>query len=124
MLTPYLTYADARAAIAFYESSFGATLNGEPWIDDQDRVGYAHLLIGDGHLFLSDEYPEIDVLGPASRGGATGSIVLSTPDADAVFDRAVGKGATVANPMTDQPHGRTGKLVDPFGHVWHVHRSR
>ena len=123
MLTPYLTVDDAHAAITFYETAFGAHVQGDPWVDADGRVGYVALAIGGAALALSDEYPEIGVLGPRTRGGATGSLVLADADADALFDRAVAAGAVVANPMTDQPHGRTGKLVDPFGHVWHVHQA-
>ena len=29
-------------------------------------------------------------------------------------------GATVARPLRDEPFGRTGDVLDPFGHRWSV----
>ena len=44
---------------------------------DDGRVGFAELQIGDARLMISDEYPEIDVLGPQSRGGTTVGLVIN-----------------------------------------------
>ena len=32
--------------------------------------------------------------------------------------RAESAGATVERPATDAPYGRTGVIVDPYGHRW------
>ena len=34
--------------------------------------------------------------------------------------RAVAAGATVVRPLKDEPYGRTGKLRDPYGHIWFI----
>jgi PhnB protein len=43
------------------------------------------------------------------------------PDVDATFKLALAEGATVQRPVQDQFYGdRTGSIVDPFGHIWHL----
>jgi predicted enzyme related to lactoylglutathione lyase len=70
---------------------------------------------------LSDEHPEIDVLGPESRGGSTVALHIVLPDVDAVVARAVDNGAFLERPVDDQPYGeRSGIIRDPFGHRWFV----
>jgi len=116
-VTTYLLVAGAARAIDFYREAFGATeLSRMPM---GDKLGHAEIAIGDTHLMLSDEWPEMGLLGPAARGGPTSSFVLYGADADAAFARAVGAGATVEREVADQPWGdRMGVVVDPFGHRW------
>lgn len=48
-----------------------------------------------------------------------GACYLVTPDPDAIFERAVGAGATVLRPMVDQDYGgRGGTVRDPEGNQW------
>src|SRR3954447_9557068 len=54
---PYLSVANARDAIGWYIDTFGASLIGELHEMDDGRVGHAELQIGDGVLYLADEYP-------------------------------------------------------------------
>jgi PhnB protein len=68
---------------------------------------------------LSDEYPEMGVVGPQALGGTTFSIHLHVDDADAWIARAVEAGATIVRPATDAFYGERGGTVrDPFGHEW------
>jgi predicted enzyme related to lactoylglutathione lyase len=46
------------------------------------------------------------------------SLHLAVPDVDAAVARAADTGATVERPPADAPYGRTGVVVDPFGHRW------
>ena len=118
--TPYLAVRDAARAIEFYKVAFGATESSERHIESDGRVGHAEFTIGDAQIFISDEFPEIGVRGPQSLGGASSSIVLEVEDADAIFNQAIAAGATVVRPLKDEPYGRTGKLADPFGHIWFI----
>src|SRR4029450_419063 len=43
---------------------------------------------------------------------------LTVPDVDAAVERARAVGATVERPATDAPYGRTGVILDPYGHRW------
>ena len=72
-------------------------------------------------IMMADEHPEIDVLGPTTRGGTTVSFVVYVPDVDAVYAHAVEAGAVAERPVQDQFHGsRAGWLSDPFGHRWSI----
>jgi PhnB protein len=118
----YLIVDDAARAIEFYTRAFGAQeLYRLPMKDAQGRekVGHAEIRIGDTCLMLSDEWPDLDCLGPNSRGGATTSFVIYGPDADAAWQRAVDAGARADRPVKEEFWGdRMGTVVDPFGHKW------
>ena len=116
-VTPYLVVDDAAKAIDFYKRAFGAQ---EVFrMPMGDKIGHAEVKIGDSHVMLADEFPELGHLGPKSRGGATSSIVLYVEDVDRSFKQALDAGATERQPITDQFWGdRMGTLVDPFGHPW------
>jgi uncharacterized glyoxalase superfamily protein PhnB len=116
-LIPYLSVRDARAAIDWYTDAFGARLVGDPYVMDDDRIGHAALEIGDAMLFLADEHPELGLTGPR-EGAVSVSLHLSVADVDGAVERARGLGATVERPPTDAPYGRTGVVVDPYGHRW------
>ena len=118
-VTPYIIVDGAEEAIDFYKQAFGATeILRMPM---GDRIGHAEIKIGDSHVMLADEFPERDIRGPKSRGGATSSLMIYLPDVDAAFQRALDAGGRVDGDMTvkDQFYGdRSGTLVDPFGHKW------
>jgi uncharacterized glyoxalase superfamily protein PhnB len=116
-LIPYLVVRDARGAIAWYGEVFGAHLAGDPYVDDDDRIGHAELDIGGVPLYLADEYPELGLSGPGDGSSAV-SLHLTVVDVDGVVGRAAVCGATVERPAADTPHGRTGVVVDPYGHRW------
>lgn len=116
--TPCLAVRDAARAIEFYARAFGAetTLR----LDQPDgRVGHAELQIGGARFALADEFPEVGHVGPQTLGGTTVSLAVYVADVDALVDRAVAAGATLARPIKDEFYGdRTAHLVDPFGHRW------
>ena len=118
-LVPYLSVRDGVAALAWYTEVFGAieTLR---YVDDNDgRVGHAELTIGGGRFNLADEYPEMDIVGPATLGGTSVALMLDVVDVDHTYGRAIEGGATSPRPPEDQAHGhRTATVIDPFGHRW------
>jgi PhnB protein len=74
---------------------------------------------------LADEYPDFGALSPASVGGTPVSIHLYVDDVDRTVERAATAGATVLRPVKDEFYGdRSGMIVDPFGHKWHVATHR
>lgn len=116
-LTPHLVVAGAEAAIAFYAQAFGAeeVLR----MPMGDRIGHAEMRIADSIFMLADEFPEMDIVGPKTRGGATSSLLIYTDDVDALFARALAAGATEERAPVDEFWGdRRGTIVDPFGHRW------
>lgn len=116
-VTPYLAIDGAADAIDYYVRAFGATeVMRMPM---GDKIGHAEIRIGDSHVMLSDEFPDMDVLGPKTRGGATATLMIYLTDVDAAFDRAIEAGGTVERGVADQFYGdRSGTLIDPFGHRW------
>ncbi len=72
---------------------------------------------------MADESPEHQNFSPESLGGGTVRLVLTVPDPDAVFARAVAAGARAVDPVSDKDYGwRVGRVVDPFGHHWEIGR--
>ncbi len=119
-LTPYLTVDNAAEAIRFYKKAFGAEEVMKLRAPD-GKLGHVEMKIGDSPFMIADEYPEMDMVGPRKRGGATSGLVVYVDDADLFFDRAVRAGATVIRGVEDQFYGdRSGQLEDPFGHRWTI----
>lgn len=116
-LTPYLVVRDARGAIDWYGDALGARLVGDPVVMDDDRIGHAELDVGGACLYLADEFPELGLSGPGD-GKPPVSMHLTVGDVDTAVDRAAGCGATVERPPADGPAGRTGVVIDPYGHRW------
>jgi PhnB protein len=123
-ITPYLAFRDAAKAIEFYRKAFDAVEQGR--LNEAGKVSHAEILIHGVRIYLSDEYPEIDVRSPGTIGGSPVMLVLDVDDADSVFNQAIAAGATETRPLEDSFDGalRTGKLVDPFGHRWMVTTQR
>ncbi|WP_437973875.1 VOC family protein [Sorangium sp. So ce295] len=121
-VSPYLTVDDARAAIAFYQRAFGATVVAEQPTPDGKKLIHAALLVNGGLVMLSDDFPE--QCGGVSRtpkafGGTAVTLHLDLPDVDATWKSAVEAGASVEMPLADMFWGdRYGIVTDPFGHRW------
>lgn len=122
-LTPYLNVADAAAAISFYAEVFGAVPRGEVHVMDDGRIGHAEVELDGDVLMLADEFPELGLVGPHTRGGVSQSLHLTVRDVDAVVARAVAAGGRLEREPADTPHGRTGVVVDPAGHRWMVQQD-
>ena len=119
-VTPYLTIKNAGAAIEFYKQVFGATEKMR-MAEPDGKVGHAEIEIGNARIMISDEYPELGVLGPQTLGGTTTGFHILVEDVDAVFSAAIAAGAIEHKAVSDQFYGeRSGKLADPFGHVWYI----
>jgi PhnB protein len=117
-VTPYLIIKGAARALDFYQRAFGATeLMRIPGPGDQ--IGHAEMLLGDSHIMLADECPQMNALSPQTLGGSAVLLHLYVPDADAMFAQAIAAGATVEQPMENKFYGdRSGSVLDPFGHRW------
>ena len=122
---PYLRVRGAADAIAFYTRALGAKELFRLVDPSDGRVGHAELSLGEGLvLMLSDEYPEMGIVGPEGPGRGGMSIHLHVDDADATLARAKEAGATIAREPSDQFYGeRSGRFIDPFGHTWDVGHS-
>ncbi|MEE4021972.1 VOC family protein [Gordonia sp. PKS22-38] len=114
---PYLTVADARAAIDWYVAHLGARLRGEPIVMDDGTIGHAELEMGGGAVYLAEEFPDMGMRGP-QPGQVSVSLMLAVDDADAAVSAAERGGAAVTREPFDGHGQRSGTIVDPFGHRW------
>jgi PhnB protein len=119
-VTPYLIINGATEAIEFYKQAFGATeLFRFP--APGGKIGHAEIKIGDSPIMLADEHPDMGYKGPQALGGSPVSLMIYVEDVDTVFNRSVTAGATVKEAVQDKFYGdRSGSVVDPFGHIWHL----
>ncbi|UBF27505.1 VOC family protein [Kovacikia minuta CCNUW1] len=116
-VTPSLAIKGAASAIEFYKQAFGAT-EIMRLAETDGTIGHAELQVGDSRIMLADENPDYNA-SPQSLGGSSVIIALYVEDVDKVIDQAVAAGAKVVFPVQDQFYGdRSGRIVDPFGHVW------
>jgi uncharacterized glyoxalase superfamily protein PhnB len=120
-LTPFLVCSPATEAIGFYEEVFGAKQ-----VSRMDGPGgtvlHAELDLGDGRLQLADPNEQFGLVVPDRTGDSvSSSICIYVPDVDAVFAKAVERGATVREkPDTFVTGDRFASIYDPFGHRWAV----
>ncbi|MEL6586130.1 MAG: VOC family protein [Pseudomonadota bacterium] len=109
-LIPYLTYADAKAAMAFLSAAFGFEIiqafDGEDGrlVHGEMRCGAAIIMLGSGE----------DVAKAASPG-----LYLVVEDVDAHYLRAQAAGAQIVYPPEDTEFGtRRYRVRDIEGHEW------
>jgi uncharacterized glyoxalase superfamily protein PhnB len=114
---PYLSVANARAAIAWYTDAFDAVLVGDPIVMDDGRIGHAEIAIDDGVLYLADEHPELGLKAPAP-GAVSVSLMLHVADTDAALQKARERGAAVEREIYENYGTRNATIIDPFGHRW------
>jgi PhnB protein len=120
-LAAMLSVRHGARAVEFYKSAFGAT---EAFrLEAPDGAVVCRLSIHGSEFWVADESPEHQNFSPESLGGGTVRLVLTVPDPDAVFARAVAAGARAVDPVSDKDYGwRVGRVVDPFGHHWEIGR--
>ena len=121
-VTPHLVFEDAAAAIDWYKKGFAAEETGRA-VGPDGRIMHAEIRIGDSILYLNDAMG--GGKGPKALGGSPIGLWIYTADADALFNRALSAGATVApgpmGQMQDQFWGdRCGTLIDPAGYQWTI----
>jgi PhnB protein len=112
--------SDGAAAISFYQKVFGAKERMR-MPGPGGRVGHAELEFGESMIMLADEAPEHHAVAPGDGDDRSVSVLIYVPDVDAVVKQAKAAGARVVQPIENKFYGdRSGSLMDPFGHVWHV----
>ena len=121
-LIPCAIVRDAAKAIEFYKDIFGATELMRMNYPDSPKIAHAEIKIRNHVLMLGDENPQMGALAPQPTAPPPpASVMLYVDDVDAVFNKAVGKGAKSMMPPMDMFWGdRYGKFIDPFGHLWGV----
>ena len=118
VVMPMLVCRDVAAEIDFCKNTFGALeIVRRPAADGS--VAHAALTIGGAMVMIEAEFPVLSSRAPQPDGSSPVVIYVYVEDVDAVVTRAVAAGAQVLMPVQDQFWGdRTGKIIDPSGHVW------
>jgi len=113
---------NAVQAIEFYQAVFGAKVLARLDYPGTAKVAHAELLIRNHVLMLGDENAEIGAAAPPANGGyPPASIRIYVPDVDAVYQRAMERGARSLSAPAEMFWGdRYAKFVDPDGHLWSV----
>jgi PhnB protein len=117
--TTCLIVRDGARAIEFYKSAFGAA-ELMRHADPSGHIVHAEVRVGDTRIALAEEEGDYN-RSPQTLGGSSTVMQLYVDDVDSFAARAVAAGAKVIFPIADLFYGdRTGRLADPFGHLWIV----
>ena len=87
-----LSVRNGARAVEFYKSAFAA-LEVFPW-SAPDGAVVSRLSVEGAEFWVADESPEHANFSPETLGGGTVRMILTVPDPDAMFARAVAAGAT------------------------------
>lgn len=119
-VTPYIIVRNAARALDWYKSVFGAQEELRFPAPD-GKIGHAEIKIGDSHIMLADEFPQMNAVSPETIGGTASALMIYVEDVDSVFNKAVAGGAKVKQELQDKFYGdRNATFYDPFGHQWTI----
>jgi PhnB protein len=120
VVMPMLVCRDAAAEIDFCKATFGAVeLVRRPGPDG--TVAHALVTIGPAMVMIEGEWPTLASRAPLPDGSSPVVIHVYVEDVDKAVERAVACGAKVLLPVKNQFWGdRTGRILDPSGHVWTI----
>ena len=103
---PRIFTPDVAGLVAFLKDVFDAT--GEPGADRPTE-----LRIGDSIVLISD--------GGGIRESTSSFHYIYVADADAIYHRAVARGAEAIEQPTDMPYGdRRATIRDPWKNIWQI----
>src|SRR6266513_4469465 len=90
-IAPWLSVRNSARAVDFYKSAYGALEVFRR--EGPDGSVVARLSVDGAEFWLGDESPEHGNFSPESLGGGTVRMILTVPDPDAMFAKALAAGA-------------------------------
>lgn len=117
-IAPMLSVRNGARAVEFYREAFGAEILYR--FDDSAGSVVAKLGVSGAEFWVADESPEHGNFSPESLGGGSVRMVMTVPNPDASFARAIAAGARQVWAVTEEYGWRIGRVVDPFGHHWEI----
>ena len=98
-IAPMLSVRGGATAVEFYKAAFGAI---EVFrVEDPAGAVVSRLSVEGAEFWVADESPEHANFSPETVGGGTVRMILTVPDPDAMFARAVDAGARSVVPVED-----------------------
>ena len=116
-LAPWLTVADGSRAAAFYTAAFGAIETYR--LEAPDGALILRFSVGDAEFWVSGG-PAEGLKESTPLGADTIRMILTVPDPDTFFARALAAGASEVFPVGEGHGWRLGRLIDPFGLHWEI----
>jgi PhnB protein len=113
---PWLSVRNGARAIEFYKAAFGAVEVHH--VENPAGEVVSRLKVEQAEFWLSDD----DKCSPQTLGECSARMILTVPDPDAMFARALVAGAKQVFEVSEGHGWRVGRLVDPFGHHWEIGR--
>jgi PhnB protein len=90
-IAPMLSVRHGARAVEFYKSAFGAI---EVFrVEDPSGAVVSRLSVDGAEFWVSDESPQHANFSPESLGGGSVRMILTVPDPDAMFAKALAAGA-------------------------------
>lgn len=112
-ITQYLIVSDANRLIEFLKDVFGGVERFRAQRPGSSAIMHAEVQIGDSVIEMADANEKVP-----PRLAALHTYV---DDVDAVYAKALEKGARSIQPPTDQEYGERGaSIVDEYGNHWYV----
>ena len=117
---PMLVCRDVSAEIDFCKTTFNA-LEEVRRPGPDGKAAHAALTINGAMIIIEGEWPTLSSRSPQADGSSPVIIYVYVEDVDSVIEKAVAAGAKILLPAKDQFWGdRTGRIMDPEGHVWTI----
>ncbi|MYD53560.1 MAG: glyoxalase/bleomycin resistance/extradiol dioxygenase family protein [Chloroflexi bacterium] len=115
---PYLSYADAPAAIEYLCGAYGFEA-GTQMDMGNGVLAHAELHLQDNVVFLATVFDEMGHASPRSLSAVHGQVMVYVDNVDAHYEHAKAAGAEIVEEIADQFYGdRSYRTVDPEGHQW------
>lgn len=117
-IEPWLSVADATAAVRYYKQAFAAVelLRHN---DEEGEVVVAHLSAGGASFWVQQD---VAFTPDAVAGLSPVRMIMTVEDPEAALAGALAAGATEVAPISEGHGWRMGRVADPFGHHWEIGR--
>ena len=108
---PYLIIKDAGRFLKFMKEVFGAKET-HMTMRDPNTIMHGEIMIGESTIMFADS---TDQFSPRPAG-----MFIYVDNADDRYAKSLAEGATALSSLSDQPYGRSGGVLDPFGNTWWI----